>query len=205
MSNDMTTTQRKQAINKIEYHPKIQDLPAEKRAGRRWRDRGTAAASKMELLAILLRSGTTPGNPLELATRLLSQHQRLDGPPRAGFRKLADEYGTSEAKAALLQVAIELDRRLLTAAGRQRASARSLRNVADPLMAEMAVLDHEHLRVAMRQNWPAVIVVQHHPPGDPTASDDAMVTRELVGTGKALGIDVLAHVAMGRHTFGNLK
>ncbi len=235
----MTTTQRKRAVREVEYRPMIRDLPAGERPRERLRDRGARALSNVELLAILLRTGTAAENVLGLATRLLSQHHGLDGLARAGFQELAGEYGVGEAKAAQLQAAIELGKRLSVAPESQRASVRSPQDVADPLMAEMALLDQEHFRVvvlntknevmatptvfvgsvnattvrtaevfreAVRQNCPAVIVVHNHPSGDPTPSDeDVVVTRELVAAGKALDIDVLDHVVIGRHTFASLK
>ena len=145
----MTTTQRKRAVREVEYHPMIRDLPAGERPRERLRDRGATALSNVELLAILLRTGTVAENVLGLATRLLSQHHGLDGLARAGFQELAGEYGVGEAKAAQLQAAIELGKRLSAAPGPQRASVRSPQDVADLLMAEMALLDQEHFRVVV--------------------------------------------------------
>ena len=145
----MTTTQRKRAVREFEYHPMIRDLPAGERPRERLRDRGATALSNVELLAILLRTGTVAENVLGLATRLLSQHHGLDGLARAGFQELAGEYGVGEAKAAQLQAAIDLGKRLSAAPGPQRASVRSPQDVADLLMAEMALLDQEHFRVVV--------------------------------------------------------
>lgn len=131
----MTTTQRKRAVREVEYHPMIRDLPAGERPRERLRDRGATALSNVELLAILLRTGTVAENVLGLATRLLSQHHGLDGLARAGFQELASEYGVGEAKAAQLQAAIELGKRLSAAPGPQRGSVRSPQDVADLLMA----------------------------------------------------------------------
>ena len=64
----------------------------------------------------------------------------------------------------------------------------------------------EVFREAVRQNCPAMIVVHNHPSGDPTPSpEDVSVTRELVAAGKALDIEVLDHVVIGRHTFVSMK
>ena len=64
----------------------------------------------------------------------------------------------------------------------------------------------EVFREAVRLNAPAVIVVHNHPSGDPEPSkEDAGVTRELVAAGKALDIDVLDHVVLGRDGFVSLK
>lgn len=64
----------------------------------------------------------------------------------------------------------------------------------------------EVFRDAVRRNAPGIIVVHNHPSGDPTPSaEDAAVTRELVAAGKALDIEVLDHVVVGRNGHVSLK
>ena len=56
----------------------------------------------------------------------------------------------------------------------------------------------EVFRPAVRANAPSMIVVHNHPSGDPTPSpQDVSVTRDLVNSGKMLGIDVLDHLVIG--------
>jgi DNA repair protein RadC len=64
----------------------------------------------------------------------------------------------------------------------------------------------EVFRDAVRRNAPGIIVVHNHPSGDPAPSaEDAGVTRELVAAGKALDIEVLDHVVVGRDGHVSLK
>ena len=64
----------------------------------------------------------------------------------------------------------------------------------------------EVFREAVRRNAPGIILVHNHPSGDPEPSaEDASVTREIVAAGKALDIDVLDHVVIGRDGFVSLK
>ncbi len=64
----------------------------------------------------------------------------------------------------------------------------------------------EVFREAVRQNCPGVIAVHNHPSGDPTPSnEDVAVTRELAKAGKALDIQLLDHVVVGRDGFVSLK
>jgi DNA repair protein RadC len=64
----------------------------------------------------------------------------------------------------------------------------------------------EVFQEAVRRNCPAVIVAYKHPSGDPTPSEaDIGVTRELVSAGKALEIEVLDHLVIGRGGFVSLK
>ncbi|MDA1036458.1 MAG: DNA repair protein RadC [Chloroflexi bacterium] len=61
-------------------------------------------------------------------------------------------------------------------------------------------------REAVRRNSPGIILVHNHPSGDPEPSaEDASVTREIVAAGKALDIEVLDHVVIGRNGFVSLK
>lgn len=65
-----------------------------------------------------------------------------------------------------------------------------------------ASLSHprEIFREAIRMAAAAVIVAHNHPSGDPTPSaEDIATTRQLVETGKVVGIQVLDHVIIGGH------
>ncbi len=56
----------------------------------------------------------------------------------------------------------------------------------------------EIFRPAVRNNAPSLIVVHNHPSGNPAPSDDDIaITKDLVESGKILGIDVLDHLVIG--------
>ena len=180
------------------YRLLIRDLPAKERPRERLGDHGPAYLSNAELIAILLRTGTTAENVIALATRLLSHYGSLKGLARASFHELAEQHGMGNAKTAQLKAALELGKQLLTTSGEQRVAIQSPQDVANILMAEMALLEQEHLRVlllntknqvlaisevfqeAVRANCPAIIIVHNHPSGDPTPSaEDVRVTHSL--------------------------
>jgi hypothetical protein len=73
---------------------------------------GPQALSNAELLAIILRTGTTRNNVIELAGILLAKFGGLGGLMRADFMELCKEYGPGTAKAAQLKAALEIGRRL---------------------------------------------------------------------------------------------
>ena len=63
-----------------------------------------------------------------------------------------------------------------------------------------ASLSHprEVFREAIRMAAAAVIIAHNHPSGDPTpSSEDLATTRQLVETGKIVGIQVLDHIILG--------
>jgi len=129
-----------------EYRLRIRDLPANERPRERLRQYGPASLSNPELLAIVLRVGSGRESAIALATRLLARWGGLPGLARASFGELCAEHGMGEAKAAQVKAALELGRRLLAAAPEERPVVRSPRDVANLLMAEMALLEQEHLR-----------------------------------------------------------
>ncbi|MGQ9572953.1 MAG: RadC family protein [Dehalococcoidia bacterium] len=142
-----------------EYRPTIRDLPASDRPRERLRERGAAALSNAELLAIILRTGTPSENVLALAGRALARFGGLVGLAKASFGELCAERGMGDAKAAQVKAALELGRRLLATQPQERAAVQSPRDVANLLMAEMGMLDQEHLRVLLLNTKNQVLAV----------------------------------------------
>ncbi len=131
------------------YQARIRDLPATDRPRERLRDAGPSALSNQELLAILLRTGSAAESALVQANRLLGRFRGLVGLARAGFAELCAEHGLGEAKAAQVQAALELGKRLAAAQPEERVSIRSPEDVGNLLQGEMGLLDQEHLRVLL--------------------------------------------------------
>ncbi len=127
----------------------IRDLPATDRPRERLRDAGARALSNAELLAILLRTGSSKESALSQATRLLGRFGGIAGMQQAPFAELCNEHGLGEAKAAQIQAAIELGMRVASASPDSRAIVRSPEDVANLMMAEMSLLPQEHVRVVM--------------------------------------------------------
>jgi DNA repair protein RadC len=134
---------------KTATHTLIRDLPAADRPRERLRDFGADALSNADLLAIVLRTGTSRESALAQATRLLARFEGLPGLSRASFAELCAERGLGEAKAAQLKSALELGMRLAASAPEERRTLRSPEEVATMLMPEMSLLEQEHVRVAL--------------------------------------------------------
>lgn len=133
----------------LEYRPMIRDLPIRERPRERLRERGSAALSNAELLAILLRVGAARESAIDQASRLLARFAGLTGLARASFGELCNEKGVGEAKAAQIKAALEMGKRLLLAQPEERPVVRSPQDVANLLQADMALLEQEHLRVVL--------------------------------------------------------
>jgi DNA repair protein RadC len=133
----------------VEYRPLIRDMPVAERPRERLRQGGAAALSNAELLAIILRTGATGENVLAQATRILARFGGLSGLGRASVGELCAEHAVGEAKAAQVLAALELGRRLLATQPEERPVIRSPQDVANLLLADMALLEQEHLRVIL--------------------------------------------------------
>jgi DNA repair protein RadC len=138
----------------------IRDLPNGERPRERLKEYGPRYLSNTELIAILLRTGVKGENVLSMASRLLAKTEGLAGLGRKTFTELCAERGLSEAKACQLLAALELGRRFVSLAPQERAVIHSPQDVANLVMAEMASLDQEHLRVLLLNTKNEVLSIQ---------------------------------------------
>jgi DNA repair protein RadC len=131
------------------YHLTIKELPADERPREKLRLRGAASLSTAELLAIVLSTGTKGETVIEIAQRLLVEHDGLAGLVRADFEDLNRARGLGEAKASKLKASLELARRFSASQPQERPQIKSPEDVYLLLGSEMAVFDQEHLRVLL--------------------------------------------------------
>ena len=131
----------------VTYSTMIRDLPRGERPRERLREHGPGHLSNAELIAILLRTGVSGENVLNLSVRLISQFQGLAGLAHASYSELCSLRGVSDAKACQLMAALELGRRMVSLHPEDRAVISSPQDVANLLSAEMSLLEQEHLRV----------------------------------------------------------
>ncbi len=134
-------------LPKLEYHPTIRDMPTDERPRERLRHYGPQALATAELLAIILRTGTTRDNVIQLATKLLTKYGGLSGLARAEFGELCTEYGLGEAKTAQLKAALEIGRRLGMLQNDEKYQIKSPTDAANLVMMDMCFLDHEQMRI----------------------------------------------------------
>jgi DNA repair protein RadC len=132
-----------------ELHTLIRDLPADERPRERLRDYGASTLSSAELIAIILRTGSSKESALAQAQRLLSQFGGVVGMMTAPFEELRKQHGLGEAKAAQIKAALELGTRAAKESQQARATIRSPEDIANIMLAEMSLLQQEHVRVVM--------------------------------------------------------
>jgi DNA repair protein RadC len=107
---------------------------------------GIKTLSDVELLALLLRTGVGEEGVLELADRLLTEHDGLVGLARRDVDALMAARGVGPAKAAEIAAAFELASRLAKAERRRkRIRLSSPEDVVGYLTSELVALGHEEL------------------------------------------------------------
>lgn len=134
---------------RLDYGFTMKDLPAAERPRERLRKYGAEVLSTPELLAILLRTGTSQTNVLELAHQLLSAFGGLGNLIKADIEDLKKIKGMGDCKAAEVKAAIELGKRIGSLDREERPVIRMPKDAAELIMQDMRYLDREHFRAIL--------------------------------------------------------
>jgi DNA repair protein RadC len=95
------------------YTVRARDLPKALQPREKYDRLGPENLSESDLLALLLRTGTTGLNVVELAESLLLQYGSLSALARASAAELQEIRGIGKEKAKILKAALEIGRRLV--------------------------------------------------------------------------------------------
>lgn len=123
---------------------RIRDVPESERPRERMIREGAERLSNAELVAILLRTGTSSESALRLAERVLAQTGGLRELADVTLNELMNIRGIGPAKAVQLFVGIKLGRRISRTLPPERKAIRSPKDAADWVMEEMRHLKQEH-------------------------------------------------------------
>lgn len=137
----------------------MREVPLAERPRERLLHKGAEALKTAELLAILLRTGTTERPVLELADFLLTHFGSLEALSRAPIGELMKVKGVGEAKAIELKAAFALAARLARTEAESRA-IETAEDVARLLGEEMRLLDYESVRVVCLNTKHKVLAVE---------------------------------------------
>lgn len=121
----------------------FKDMPIDERPVHRLSFYGPGALSVTELLAVV-----TGAADYVTVQRLLLDGG-LSGLARKPFSELTELPGIGQTKAAQVKAAFELGRRLLVSAPSDRLVIKTPVDVANQLMSEMGLLEHEELRIVV--------------------------------------------------------
>jgi DNA repair protein radc len=210
----------KYPINQIDYID-IKELPVPDRPRERLTRLGSEALSDIELLMLMLSSGTAKVPVGLAAKRLLELLDTTDSPTA---EEIAVVPGIGEAKSKIIAAALELGRRRTVKKGRVISSPSDiyseLRHFAnrDQEQFIVAILNGAHEMVSanvitlglvnrtlvhprevfslpIERKAAAIIIAHNHPSGNLTPSkEDEEVTTRLAECGELLGIKVLDHL-----------
>ncbi len=106
---------------------------------------GAEKLSEQELLAILLRTGTSKCSALELAAIILKKFETLENFRRSSISELRKISGIGYAKAVEIRAMIELGKRIQTTERKRYGRVMSSDQLGKSLIDEMQDFDQEHL------------------------------------------------------------
>ena len=132
----------------MEYKLKIQDLPSEDRPRERLILWGPEALSDIELLAVLIGSGTSKEGVLQLSQRLISEFGGLQPLFQAEFARIRQVPGLGPAKACMMAACFELTKRLTRQCPILRSQIRTPEDIAAIFMSRMRYLKQEQLQAS---------------------------------------------------------
>jgi DNA repair protein RadC len=125
----------------------LKNLPHELKPRERLYKIGPQSLSDIEVLAILLGTGTKGENVLDLASRILTEAGGISSIAGKSVHDFEQIRGIGQAKAAQVKAALEFGRRSARATYGQRPIISSPSDAASLIMEEMRFLDREHFRV----------------------------------------------------------
>ena len=127
----------------------IREMPEGDRPRERLKERGAAALTDAELVAILLRTGMKGQSAVQLAQVLIQKFVSLDELARASVEAIAGTKGVGETKAIQLKAAFELARRLSSGLRVKQPSISSPEDAAAVLREDLRTLDREEFWVLL--------------------------------------------------------
>ncbi|MGM0653224.1 MAG: RadC family protein [Bacillota bacterium] len=127
----------------------IRDLPLEERPREKLRTLGAGALSNVELLAILLRSGSKNESAVQMATRILAKVGTLRNLPDLSLEELQENKGIGPDKAVTIKAALELGSRLATTPRQVAESIVTPGQAADLFMEELRYKKKEYFKILL--------------------------------------------------------
>lgn len=201
----------------------MKELPRE-----RLLEKGAQALTSIELLAIVLQTGTKRKNVFLLSKEILEEYS-LEKLCSSSVQELLQIKGIGISKATKLVAMKELVKRSETHTKRVQIKNpkdiyEHFKYLASKEQEECYVIHlntkqhiikeelifrgtvnatsmhaREVFKSAIRENALSIILIHNHPSGDPSPSvEDLQVTKELREAGTFLGIQVLDHVIIGK-------
>ena len=98
---------------KTEQHVRIKDMPSDQRPREKLLKEGGEILSDIELLAILIGSGTRDKSAIDLADEIIKKYSSFKGLAGRSIEELKEIKGLKEAKILNIAAAFEIARRIV--------------------------------------------------------------------------------------------
>ena len=177
----------------------IKEMPWDLRPRERLLNDGAGNLSEIELLAILLGSGSRETNVLDLSAQILTRFDNLRLLVDATVEELSQIKGVGPAKACKIKAALELARRLSRFSGAVPAQINSPDDAAQMVMESLRGLDREHFWSMLLNTKNRVITIDKVSIGTLNASN--VHPRELFRT--AIKRSAAAVILVHNHPSGD--
>ncbi|NTW06170.1 MAG: DNA repair protein RadC [Peptococcaceae bacterium] len=128
----------------MNYMLKMKDMPKEQRPRERLMREGPGVLSDVELLAIILRTGSSDKSAMVLSTEVISHFSGLKNLVQAEVEELSMIKGMGPAKSSQLKAALEIGIRLAGKSEDPQPAINRPQDAAAMVMEEMRHLDREH-------------------------------------------------------------
>ncbi|MGI6097302.1 MAG: RadC family protein [Dethiobacteria bacterium] len=158
----------------------IKELPQQERPRERLQQLGAEALSNVELLAVLLRTGTKELSAMRLAEQLLSRVKSLRALPEITLEELQEIKGIGLAKAVQIKAALELGKRLATSLQEDRPQINSPADAASLFMEELRYKKKEYFKILLLDTKNRVLTREQVSEGSLNAS--IVDIRHIFGT-----------------------
>lgn len=206
----------------------VREMPLSERPREKQQAKGSAALSDLELMMVLLSSGTHVRRVNDIAMDLL---ELLDRKPDASLEEIASIKGIGSAKAATVAACLEIGRRRVQEKRPVISSPKDIfdevRHYAERPQEQFLVLAangaHEIINIftasvglvnrtlvhprevfadPLMRRATAIAIAHNHPSGvlEPS-EEDIRVTERLIKAGEILGIKVIDHLVFSRSNY----
>ena len=208
---------------------KISDIPKRERPREKLQERGAAALSDLELMAVLVGKGIKGRDVMSVAESILKMLDASQG--KLSMEELQKIEGVGPAKATLIATALEFSRRRIRPEGlkisfpldvlpliRHYGDRKQEHFICISLNGANEVIAHRVVSVGLvnkTQVHPrevfadpitdrasAIIVAHNHPSGGISPSkEDIEITSQLKAAGETLGIKLLDHIIFNQKDY----
>lgn len=139
------------------YHTKIKEWPEEERPREKLLALGPQALTDAELLALVIESGTGGITALDLAKRLLVEHESLSELASKGVAELARMKGIGPARGARFLAALEVGRRIDSGKKKARVKVNSPEDVVGYILPSVRGLKKEVFKAILLDSGNKII------------------------------------------------